>query len=141
MIIDVLHPTRANVSKDELREKLSKMYKTDKDQVVVFGFRTQFGGGRSTGFGLIYDTKEALKFEPKYRLIRVSFHIGVRLMFLLIGRYRTVSLPRRTSHPDSYVNRGRTEPRVGRAGTSALFELITFSICRIQRHTKGQGRR
>merc|ERR1711990_108988 len=70
MIIDVLHPTRANVSKDELRDKLSKMYKTEKDQVIVFGFRTQFGGGRSTGFGLIYDTKEALKFEPKYRLIR-----------------------------------------------------------------------
>lgn len=72
MIIDILHPTRANVSKDECRDKLSKMYKTEKDQVVVFGFRTQFGGGRSTGFGLIYDTKEALKFEPKYRLIRVS---------------------------------------------------------------------
>ena len=32
----------------------------------------QFGGGKSTGFGLIYDTLEAAKrFEPKYRLIRV----------------------------------------------------------------------
>ena len=32
----------------------------------------QFGGGKSTGFGLIYDTLEsAKKFEPKYRLIRV----------------------------------------------------------------------
>ena len=32
----------------------------------------QFGGGKSTGFGLIYDTVDAAKkFEPKYRLIRV----------------------------------------------------------------------
>ncbi len=31
------------------------------------------GGGRSTGFGLIYDSKEDLtKFEPRYRLIRLS---------------------------------------------------------------------
>ena len=61
MVVDVLHPTRANVSKDELRDKLAAMYKAPKDQVIVFGFRTQFGGGKSTGFALIYDSKEALK--------------------------------------------------------------------------------
>lgn len=34
----------------------------------------QFGGGKSTGFGLIYDTIDAAKkFEPRYRLVRVSF--------------------------------------------------------------------
>ncbi|KAH8972641.1 hypothetical protein BDL97_01G001500 [Sphagnum fallax] len=44
-VIDVLHPGRANVSK--------------------------FGGGKSTGFSLIYDSVDAAKkFEPKYRLIR-----------------------------------------------------------------------
>lgn len=32
----------------------------------------QFGGGKSTGFGVIYDNKKsAMQFEPKYRLIRV----------------------------------------------------------------------
>ena len=32
----------------------------------------QFGGGKSTGFGLVYDNLDsAKKFEPKYRLIRV----------------------------------------------------------------------
>lgn len=46
------------------------MYKTAKEQVIPFGFRTHFGGGRSTGFALIYDSKDALKFEPKFRLIR-----------------------------------------------------------------------
>ena len=70
---DVLHPNRPNVSKDELRGKLAELYKTNKDQVQVFGFRTQYGGGKSTGFALIYDSHEALKkFEPHYRLVRIG---------------------------------------------------------------------
>ncbi|CAK0785429.1 ribosomal protein S24A [Coccomyxa viridis] len=71
-VIDVLHPGRPNVPKAELKEKLGKMYDVrDNQSVFVFGFRTQFGGGKSTGFGLIYDTVDsAKKFEPKYRLIR-----------------------------------------------------------------------
>ena len=59
------------MSKDELRTKLSELYKASKDQVSCFGFRTQYGGGKSTGFALIYDSAEAMKkFEPRYRLIR-----------------------------------------------------------------------
>ncbi|KAK7205522.1 40S ribosomal protein S24 [Myxozyma melibiosi] len=73
MVVDVLHPTRANVSKDELRERLATLYKTEKDAVSVFGFRTQFGGGKSTGFALIYDSVDDLKkFEPAYRLVRIG---------------------------------------------------------------------
>ncbi|CAA0816713.1 40S ribosomal protein S24-2 [Striga hermonthica] len=73
-IIDVLHPGRANVSKAELKEKLARMYEVkDPNGIFVFKFRTHFGGGKSTGFGLIYDSVEsAKKFEPKYRLIRNS---------------------------------------------------------------------
>ncbi|KAL9132217.1 MAG: hypothetical protein Q9217_000021 [Psora testacea] len=68
---DVLHPNRANVSKDELRQKLAELYKANKDQVSCFGFRTQYGGGKSTGFALIYDSHEVMKkFEPHYRLVR-----------------------------------------------------------------------
>lgn len=68
---DVLHPNRANVSKDELRQKLAELYKANKDQVSCFGFRTQYGGGKSTGFALIYDSHEIMKkFEPHYRLVR-----------------------------------------------------------------------
>lgn len=45
----------------------------DPNAIFVFKFRTHFGGGKSTGFGLIYDSVEnAKKYEPKYRLIRVS---------------------------------------------------------------------
>ena len=40
--------------------------------MVTFGLKTQFGGGRTTGFALIYDDEASQrKFEPKYRLIRV----------------------------------------------------------------------
>jgi len=70
-ILDVLHPSRPNVSKAELSEKLAAMYKTDKERVVTFGFRTQFGGGRSTGFALIYDDEASQKkFEPRHRLVK-----------------------------------------------------------------------
>jgi small subunit ribosomal protein S24e len=56
----------------ELGERLSKMYDVkDPNCTFVFGLKTQFGGGKSTGFGLIYDNVDAAKkFEPKYRLIR-----------------------------------------------------------------------
>ncbi|KLO20274.1 40S ribosomal protein S24 [Schizopora paradoxa] len=71
MVVEVLHPSRANVSKTDLNEKLAGIYKVDKSRVVTFGFRTQFGGGRSTGFALIYDDEASQrKFEPTYRLVR-----------------------------------------------------------------------
>lgn len=55
------------------------MYKTDKSRVVTFGFKTHFGGGRSTGFALIYDDEAAHKrFEPRYRLVRVSAAIPIK---------------------------------------------------------------
>jgi len=76
-IVDVLHPDRPNVPKSELAEKLATLYKTDKARVVPFGFKTHFGGGRSTGFVLIYDDEESQKkFEPRYRLVRSG--LGVK---------------------------------------------------------------
>ncbi|KAJ2716456.1 ribosomal 40S subunit protein S24B [Coemansia spiralis] len=71
MVVDVIHPGLANVSKKEMGEKLAKMFKTETNVVFPFGFRTQFGGGKSSGFVLIYDSEEAAKkHEPKYRLAR-----------------------------------------------------------------------
>lgn len=56
------------------------MYKTTPDVVFVFGFKTQFGGGKTTGFGMIYDSLDyAKKNEPKYRLQRV------RQSLILVG--------------------------------------------------------
>ena len=69
----LLPPALACCLQAELCEKLTKMYDVkDPNCVFVFGMRTQFGGGKSSGFGLIYDNVDAAKkFEPKYRLVRV----------------------------------------------------------------------
>ena len=53
--MDVIHPGQAPASKESLAKELAKMYKTDASRVFLFGFRTKFGGGKSSGFGLIYD--------------------------------------------------------------------------------------
>ncbi|KAF3671640.1 40S ribosomal protein S24-2 [Capsicum annuum] len=57
----------------ELKEKLSRIYEVkDPNAIFLFKFRTHFGGGKSIGFGLIYDFIEnAKKYKPKYRLIKV----------------------------------------------------------------------
>jgi small subunit ribosomal protein S24e len=71
MIVDIQHPGRPNVPKSELEEVLGSMHKADSKLVVLFGFRTKFGGGKSTGFCLIYDNEVSMmKFEPKHRLVR-----------------------------------------------------------------------
>jgi len=60
-VVDVLHPSKANLSKDDVRTRLATLYKAPKETVQTFGFRTQFGGGKSTGFALIYDSEADLK--------------------------------------------------------------------------------
>ena len=73
MVVDVLHPGKATVAKSDIREKLARMYKATADCIVCFGFRTAFGGGKTTGFALIYDSLDFLKqYEPKYRLTRLG---------------------------------------------------------------------
>jgi len=74
MVVDVVHHGKPNVSKTDLKQKLAKIYRVqDPSTIQLFGFKTAFGGGRSTGFCLIYDNvKAAKKFEPKYRLVRVG---------------------------------------------------------------------
>ena len=70
--MDVFHHGKANVSKALLKEKLAGLFKVaDQNCIFLFGFKTAFGGGKSTGFGLIYnDLAAAKRFEPKYRLVR-----------------------------------------------------------------------
>nr|XP_042114614.1 40S ribosomal protein S24-like isoform X1 [Peromyscus maniculatus bairdii]XP_042114615.1 40S ribosomal protein S24-like isoform X1 [Peromyscus maniculatus bairdii] len=71
MVIDVLHPGKATVPKTEIREKLAKMCKSTPDVISVFGFRTHFGGSKTAGLGMIYDSLDyAKKKEPRHRLAR-----------------------------------------------------------------------
>lgn len=79
--------------KAELKEKLARMYEVkDPNAIFVFKFRTHFGGGKSTGFGLIYDSVEnAKKYEPKYRLIRVnSYNSPLSRACLIISHLKAV---------------------------------------------------
>ena len=73
-VIDILHPGRRGVTKAELTELLAKMFKvTDPKTIFTYGFKTQYGGGRTVGFGLIYENLQVAKrFEPKYRQVRAG---------------------------------------------------------------------
>ena len=74
MVVDVTHPGKAAVSKKDLTAMIAKLHKVDDlKTIVLYGFDSSFGGGLSTGFGLIYDSVEALmKFEPNYRKTRLG---------------------------------------------------------------------
>merc|ERR1711976_654127 len=107
MGVDVLHPGRETVSKTEIREKLARMYKTTPDVVFCFGFRTHFGGGKTTGFGLVYDSLDyAKKFEPKYRLARHG----------LVEIKRTARKQRKERKNRQKKVRGTKKAKVGQAG-------------------------
>nr|KAF6445024.1 hypothetical protein HJG59_015877 [Molossus molossus] len=54
MVIGVLYPGKAREPKTEIWGKLAKMDKTTPDVIFVLGSRTCFGGGKTTGFGMIY---------------------------------------------------------------------------------------
>ena len=56
---------------------VAKLLKADEKCTQLYGFSSLFGGGRSTGFGMIYDSVDAMKkFEPKYRLKRAGIDDG-----------------------------------------------------------------
>ena len=65
-MLEILHPKRANVSKQELETKLAELFKAKKDCCVVYGLKTKFGGARSSGFALVYDNED---FRKKYETI------------------------------------------------------------------------
>lgn len=123
-IVDVLHPNRPNVSKSELSERLAAIYKTDKLRVVTFGLKTAFGGGRSTGFGLIYDDEPSQrKFEPKHRLIRVRMPGMLACAQALTVFCSLASLPHHRRRTASFARSARTVRR--RCG---ILALSSFSL-------------
>merc|ERR1711901_14716 len=61
-VVDIWHNNTACASRT-----------ADAENVVLFGFKTRFGGGRTSGFCLIYDSKDARKkYEPIHRLRRTK---------------------------------------------------------------------
>merc|ERR1711890_58270 len=96
MVVDVLHPGKATVPKSDIREKLARMYKSTGDCVVCFGFKTAFGGGKTTGFALVYDSLDYLKqYEPNTDLqgldyIKRKNNLGNSVRKRRIGGRRSV---------------------------------------------------
>merc|ERR1711865_645485 len=77
MVLDVHHAGLATPDKEMLKgmvaEFLSKAkgMKATAEAIAIFGLKTCFGGGKSTGFALVYDSVDcAKKHEPKHRLIK-----------------------------------------------------------------------
>eukprot|EP00657_Telonema_sp_P-1_P011350 TRINITY_DN63_c0_g1_i1.p1 TRINITY_DN63_c0_g1~~TRINITY_DN63_c0_g1_i1.p1 ORF type:complete len:140 (-),score=50.22 TRINITY_DN63_c0_g1_i1:222-641(-) len=84
MIIDIHHPNLPTPDKATLRklicEHLSKAKhaKADPDATTVFGLKTDYGGGKTTGFALVYDsTKDAQDIEPRHRLVKIGLSEAV----------------------------------------------------------------
>ena len=74
-LVDILHPSwNGTVPKKTVVKKIAQMYKIgDEQTIAVFGMKSKFGGGRTTGFGLIYDDlASAKRTEPNYRLVRIG---------------------------------------------------------------------
>ena len=60
-----------DLSNKVITQVVAKKFKVDTEQVVVYGRKTKFGGGKSTGFCLIYDSLDSRKkYEPKHRLVK-----------------------------------------------------------------------
>jgi len=144
-IVDVLHPSRPPISRSEISEKLAAVYKADKARIVVFGFKTHFGGGRSTGFALIYDSEESQKkFEPRYRLVRVSGSLPVPasphlLLTSMFSSFRPDWRPRWRRLPVNYARSARTAQRKYVACIRHRDRAYSFSILPVPWNQKGQG--
>jgi len=120
-VVDVLHPDRPNVSKADLSQKLATLYKTDPQRVVIFHNQTQYGGGKSTAFALIYDDEASQKkFEPKHRLIRVCIIsiLNIICWWLIYGQSGLQTKP-------PIVSRKLRKERKNRA------KKVSFLVCHL----------
>merc|ERR1719237_1012852 len=72
MVVDIRHQHLATPSRKLIRRNVAKLYKVkDPRCIVLFGFKSKYGGGKTTGFCLIYDNFKSRQINDyKYRLIR-----------------------------------------------------------------------
>lgn len=72
-VVDLKHPGAPAPTRQQIKELVAAQLNANKDNTVIFGLQTVFGGGRTTGFGLIYDSHDALmKVEPTHRLVKAQ---------------------------------------------------------------------
>ena len=71
MVVDVFYEPTLKITKENIRKKISSQFK--KNNVVIFGARKVFGGGRTKCFAMVYDNEDSMKkYEPKKRLARIE---------------------------------------------------------------------
>lgn len=60
LVVEAFHEGKPNCSQNELKELISGKLKCDQKNLVLYGFRTAFGGNRSAGYCLCYDNQQSL---------------------------------------------------------------------------------
>ena len=71
MVVDVFYERAVKVTKESIKKKIAAQFK--KNNVVIFGARKAYGGGRTRCFAMVYDSEDAMKkYEPKKRLARIE---------------------------------------------------------------------
>merc|ERR1712195_113481 len=130
MILDIKHPNLPTPDKALLRklicEHLSKSKshaKADPSSTVVFGMKTNYGGGASTGFCLVYDSQDAAKkIEPKHRLIKIGLTEAVT-------RTHASSARRRRTARRSSVAHARRSVSASARSKRSISDRCTFRLC------------
>ena len=70
-VVDAFHQGGATVSRNQMRKLIANKFSCPEENVIAFGLRTKFGGGLTTGYGLIYDSVDTLKkFESTVTLVK-----------------------------------------------------------------------
>merc|ERR1711862_99099 len=120
MVVDVIHPGKATVSKAAIREKLAEMYKTTPDVIIAFGFKTQFGGGKTSGFALVYDT---LDYSRSSSPVSVSSATNLQSLFLnlLVNNEKKERTDKRSFE-------AQPRPRSLQARRSKFFHILVNKI-------------
>ena len=71
MVVDVYYEPTLKITKENIKKKIASQFK--KPNVVIFGAKKTFGGGRTRCFAMVYDTEDSMKkYEPKRRLARIE---------------------------------------------------------------------
>ena len=71
MVVDVFHENNVKITKENIKKKIASHFK--KSNVVIFGAKKAYGGGRTRCFAMVYDSEDFMKkYEPKRRLARIE---------------------------------------------------------------------
>ncbi len=87
----MIHPEMANVSKAQIKTKLAHMLKSKEENIAVFGLKTKFGGGRTSGFATIYDSVDLRKKYDSKKMLRRVINLSRPISLFLILYIRTPS--------------------------------------------------